>query len=542
LRRSSRKILVAVVAGVLLAGAPTLIFNLWLDQLIDRDGQHDVEISAKRAIVLAEARISQVLATLAQLAEHRVEICSAEHVALMRDAAFRTAPIKEIAVLGLDGQPRCVDLAYPLGSHQMLGPRRIGRPGENLIEVVRPADRGERLLRVRRVEAAGHGLAALIPAELFLPQSASNGERFTAFVRLTTSDGTLIVQSGTDPSERLPASDLYAAQVESTRHEVTATVAMPKADLVPLAHLNRIRMVVNCVVAVLLFGFAYVVPRWREEDPIADIEQALKARELVPYYHPVVDIKSGRIIGAEVLVRWRKPDGTVVSPGAFVPMIEQRGLIMEMTSALMRQVCTEAGAALGSRPRLKISFNLAARHFADDRIVAEVSSIFADSPIRMSQVVLEVTERQPLDNLTSTRRVIAALQGLGCKVALDDVGTGHNGLSHILKLGVDIIKIDKMFVDAIGTERNSATIIESLVDLARNMRMEIIAEGVENFDQVVYLRDHGIRSAQGFVFAPPLPGSSFLTLLEAIDPPRVPAEQPAATPHYISARNRAGAV
>jgi EAL domain-containing protein (putative c-di-GMP-specific phosphodiesterase class I) len=142
---------------------------------------------------------------------------------------------------------------------------------------------------------------------------------------------------------------------------------------------------------------------------------------------------------------------------------------------------------------------------------------------------------------SSTRRVIAALQGLGCNVALDDVGTGNNGLSHILKLGVDIIKIDKMFVDAIGTERNSATIIETLVDLARNMRMEIIAEGVENFDQVVYLRDHGIRSAQAFVFSPPLPGSSFLTLLEPVDPLPVPAEKPAATPHYISARNRAGA-
>jgi sensor c-di-GMP phosphodiesterase-like protein len=541
LRRSSRKILVAVVAGVLLAGAPMLAFNVWLDELIDRHGREDVETSAKRVIVLAEARISQVIAALAQLAEHKVETCSADHVALMREAAFRTAPIKEIAVVGLDGQPRCVDLAYPLGSHQALGPRRIGRPGEHLIEVVRLGDRSERLLRVRRVEASGLGLSALIPAELFLPQSSSSGEAFKAFVRLTTSDGTLIVQSGTDPGEWAPASELYSAQVASTRHEVTATVAMPKSELVPIVYLNRIRQVVNGVVAVLLLGFAAIISRWRGENPIADIEHAIRARELVPYYHPVVDIKTGRIMGAEVLVRWRKPDGTVVSPGAFIPMIEQRGLIMEMTSALMRQVCAEAGAALGSRPRLKIGFNLAARHFADDRIVAEVSNIFAKSPIRMSQVVLEVTERQPLDNLTSTRRVIAALQGLGCKVALDDVGTGHNGLSHILKLGIDIIKIDKMFVDAIGTERNSATIIETLVDLARNMRMEIIAEGVENFDQVVYLRDHGVRSAQGFVFSPPLPGSSFLTLLDSVDPLPVAAEKPAATPHYISARSRAGA-
>ena len=98
-------------------------------------------------------------------------------------------------------------------------------------------------------------------------------------------------------------------------------------------------------------------------------------------------------------------------------------------------------------------------------------------------------------------------------VGIDDVGTGHSGLSYMLKLGVDFIKIDKMFVDAIDTERYSATIIETLVGLARDMRMEIIAEGVETFEQVQHLRARGIRQAQGYVFAPPLPGASFLQLL-----------------------------
>ena len=104
--------------------------------------------------------------------------------------------------------------------------------------------------------------------------------------------------------------------------------------------------------------------------------------------------------------------------------------------------------------------------------------------MRLSQLVLEVTERQPIENLTETRRVIAALQGLGVKVAIDDVGTGHSGLSYMLKLGVDIIKIDKMFIDSLGTDRNSNTIIETLIDLAQNMRMDVIAEGVESFEQV----------------------------------------------------------
>ena len=102
----------------------------------------------------------------------------------------------------------------------------------------------------------------------------------------------------------------------------------------------------------------------------------------------------------------------------------------------------------------------------------------------------------------------AALQGLGARVGIDDVGTGHSGLSYMLKLGVDFIKIDKIFVDALDTERYSATIIETLVGLARDMRMEIIAEGVETFEQVQHLRARGIRRAQGYVFAPPLPGAS----------------------------------
>jgi EAL domain-containing protein (putative c-di-GMP-specific phosphodiesterase class I) len=136
----------------------------------------------------------------------------------------------------------------------------------------------------------------------------------------------------------------------------------------------------------------------------------------------------------------------------------------------------------------------------------------------MSQVVLEVTERQPLEDLLAARQVIAGLQDLGCKVAIDDVGTGHGGLSYMLKLAVNYIKIDKLFIDAIGTERYSATIIETLVDLARNMRIEVFAEGVETFEQVKFLRERGVHLCQGYVFAPPLPGPLFRQLLEAAQP------------------------
>jgi sensor c-di-GMP phosphodiesterase-like protein len=282
--------------------------------------------------------------------------------------------------------------------------------------------------------------------------------------------------------------------------------------------LRRIGIVVTGLLACVILIIALVVPWRQRHDPIAEIERALMAGEFIPYYQPIVDIKSGGLLGAEVLVRWRKPDGTLIAPGAFIPLVESSGLILELTRSLMRQVCKEAGAAIGRRPGMYVTFNIAPRHFADSVVLNDVGSIFEGSSIRLSQVVLELTERHELHNLAAARRVIAALQALGCRIAIDDVGTGHSGLSYILKLGVDIIKIDKLFVDAIKTERHSQAIVATLVDLARNLRMQIVAEGVENFEQVIYLREHGISAAQGFVFAPPLPASAFLQLVEAIDP------------------------
>jgi sensor c-di-GMP phosphodiesterase-like protein len=207
------------------------------------------------------------------------------------------------------------------------------------------------------------------------------------------------------------------------------------------------------------------------------------------------------------------------------------GLIIEMTRTLMRRVCRDAGAVLGARPHLKIGFNLTARHFANEEIVDDVRKIFKHSLLKLTQIVLEVTERQPIENLTETRRVIARSRGSASRLRSTTLAPATAGCQYMLKLGVDIIKIDKLFIDSIGTDRHSNTIIETLIDLAQNMRMDVIAEGVESFEQVLQLRDLGIRAAQGFVFSPPLPCSAFLQLVETIDPLKagVPAaDQPTA--------------
>ena len=520
----TRRNLIAIAIGVLLAAAPLVAFDFWLDGLIDRQGQAEVATAARRAVALANSRLNQVIEALDALAAQGVDSCQPGPIDAMRQAAFSAMPIKEVAVVSPDGQTVCTHLGLPLGQRKLIASVPLAGADGYTIDTLQIAN-GQQMVRLRRKVGAGpNEIAALVPALLFLPQVSMEGSPFSAYAHLATRDGTLIGVTGERPKD---SDARFAVKVTSDKFGLEAEIVAPRA-IVPADHagLRWLGMLATGAIVLILAAFLMLIRRRAPGDPVADIERALAAGEFVPYYQPIVDIRSGQLRGAEVLVRWRKPDGTLVLPGAFIPLAESSGLIRAMTHDLMRRVCAEAGHAIGCRPAMKISFNFAGKLFSDDSIVKEVCKIFSGSPIKLSQVVLEVTERDPIENFTETRQIIAALQGLGIRIAIDDVGTGHSGLSYMLKLGVDIIKIDKMFVDAIGTDRNSTTIVETLVDLAHNMRMDVVAEGVENFEQVIHLRELGIRSAQGYVFAPPLPGSAFLQLVEAIDPlPVAAAEQ-----------------
>ncbi|HXD47107.1 MAG TPA: EAL domain-containing protein [Pseudolabrys sp.] len=516
-RAMSRHNLIAIAVGVFLAGAPLLVFNLWFGNLLDRQSQREIDNTAQRAVSVANARLSQALAALDDLSGQGVASCAGDAVETMRVASFLAAPVKQIAVMSPDGETLCSDVARPPGSQTLLTTQAApSKPGV-FLDFVRVGE-VETMVRLRRTAGAGpNQLAALVPLPLLLPQASTDGGPLKAFAGIIGRDGARLGGTGARPDA--VDGSIVQARSSSRLFGFDIEIVAPR-DLMLGEHasLRWIGILISALIIVAVAGFLLLVPRRNPNDPVTQLAEALDAGEFVPYYQPVVDIRSGQLRGAEVLVRWKKPDGSLVLPGAFIPLAESSGLIQEMTRHLMRQVCAEAGPALGRRPALKISFNFAGKLFADDSIVKDVRKIFSASPIKLTQVVLEVTERDPIENLTQARQIIAALQGLGVRIAIDDVGTGHSGLSYMLKLGVDIIKIDKMFVDAIGSDRNSNTIVETLVDLAHNMRMDVVAEGVENFEQVMHLRELGIRSAQGYVFAPPLPGSAFLELVEAIDP------------------------
>ena len=506
--------IVAVVFGILVAGAPIILFNAWLK----KQGDDEAAIIAAWALGSTEIQVGQSIAVLQDLSARGVDSCKPAYVEAMRQAALLTGPIKQVMLIAPNGDTLCTDTSGLAARQELLSSAATATPGI-VLEVTKLPARGERFLRIRKIgQPDKPGLAALVPASLLLPQTLAQGGRPLGATRIAMADGTPLGDSGMTPDPATPGPQ-FSDSLRSKQYPLVMTVSMQRSGVVAnYDDLRRIAIVITGGIALVILLFALLLAKREPPDSNAEMARAIRDDEFVPYYQPIVDLQSGRLLGAEVLVRWRAPDGTMIEPGAFVLLLESSGLVLEFTRKLMRRVRKELADAVGQRPHMAIAFNVAPRHFDDALILHDVATIFDGSGIRLSQLVLELTERHEVADLTNMRRTIAALQRVGCKVAIDDVGTGHSGLSYILKLGVDIIKMDKMFVEAIGSEGHSKAIIETLIDLAKNMRMEIIAEGVETFDQVTYLRERGIGAAQGYVFAPALPAGTFLQLLEAMDP------------------------
>jgi EAL domain-containing protein (putative c-di-GMP-specific phosphodiesterase class I) len=207
-----------------------------------------------------------------------------------------------------------------------------------------------------------------------------------------------------------------------------------------------------------------------------------------------------------------------VPPGSFIDYAEMTGLAIPMTISLMQQVKADLADLCREMPTLKVSINLFEGHFRNGAIVEDVQAIFGGA-ISFRQLVFEITERRPLGDSAQAHSVIAGLHALGAKLAMDDAGTGHSNLAYLQTLGVDVIKIDRIFVDMIKEGTTQVPVLDGLIAVARDLGTEVIAEGVETETQALYLRARGVVMAQGFLFAPALKVGPFKTLARALNAP-----------------------
>ncbi|MGO9853430.1 MAG: EAL domain-containing protein [Acidimicrobiales bacterium] len=263
--------------------------------------------------------------------------------------------------------------------------------------------------------------------------------------------------------------------------------------------------------------YASVLARLELEE---ELRAAIDAGDLAVHYQPIIDLDAHRVVGLEALVRWSHPTRGLVPPAVFVPLAEELGLIGEIDSFVLRSACRQArewrDEHLGS-PELTMSVNLSARQltepFLSDRIAAQIDECGFDP----RSLILEITESAMLTDNDATVHNLAQLRALGVRIALDDFGTGYSSFSHLDRLQIDIVKIDKSFVQALGSPDDTRGLAAAIVQLARTLGYQAIAEGVEQAEQADSLRALGCGLAQGYHLGRPLDATATGLLLGSYD-------------------------
>jgi EAL domain-containing protein (putative c-di-GMP-specific phosphodiesterase class I) len=246
----------------------------------------------------------------------------------------------------------------------------------------------------------------------------------------------------------------------------------------------------------------------------ADLRKGLERHELEVYYQPFYSLDEEHIVGAEALVRWRHPASGLISPGKFIPIAEETGLILPLGRYVLDQACQQL---CSMRDRLgvdlPISINLSPRQFQQSGLLAQVAGVLDATGLPSELLIFEITESMVMEDISSAREIMKKLNRLGVRLAIDDFGTGHSSLAYLKQFPVHEVKVDRAFVQGVAESPVDSAIVRAVIDLADAMGIPTVAEGVETKSQVVGLKMLGCQVAQGFCFWHPLHAAEFDQLL-----------------------------
>jgi EAL domain-containing protein (putative c-di-GMP-specific phosphodiesterase class I) len=250
------------------------------------------------------------------------------------------------------------------------------------------------------------------------------------------------------------------------------------------------------------------------------MRRAIANEEFVTYYQPVVNLASGEVVGSEALVRWEHPELGLLPPSKFIGLAEDTGLILEIGDFVMRDACARTRAWQDQGfGRLRIAVNISARHFAQRNFSERLVEILGETRLDPTSLELELTETSIMENTDSAARLLRQIRKLGVKIAIDDFGTGYSSLSYLKLLPIDTVKLDRSFVKGATTDPDDAALVMAIVTLAHNLKLRVIAEGVETQEQGAFLRLLRCDEAQGYLYGKPVPPELFESRF-AVDPKR----------------------
>ncbi len=307
---------------------------------------------------------------------------------------------------------------------------------------------------------------------------------------------------------------LYAI-VHSTKRPIAAIVATSKQRLLSHFYNHLIFALPAGILGSLVLLLLWLRISQEYRSPKRKLQRALGKRQLCLYYQPIIDIKTEKCIGVEALLRWPGNQGQVMNPAEFIPLAEKEGMIEQVTDYVIDNVFSELGAYLATHADRYISINLSASDFHTSRVIARTNQKTEQYAVRPQQIKFEVTEHAFLD-VTKMTPIIQAFRQAGYEVAIDDFGIGYSNLHNLKSLNIDILKIDKSFVETLTTHKTSHLIAEHIIELAHSLGLKTIAEGVETEEQVNWLRKRGVRYCQGWFFAKAMPPQVFMAWAEQV--------------------------
>ncbi len=508
--RVVRYSLVALSVGVFVGAA-----QLVVDALIDAQNRKQLRELSNLIVRRAEISVDYAFLTLGELVEKGTAGCDAAALGELRRQVYRRSTIKDIRIVDRSGRVVCS--AYPetmeYDTVELVAAETLASRNSQ-VRLFHLDQKSGVALGVLWEVLADFSLVAVLNTDALLFDPLPIELRDNSEIWLKLENGSAFATYKPDAGPDAIKSPVSFTAV-SDRYPLVSEISV---DYATLRGWNKEAHPVSLTVGGLLglaFGLLLAKAVNRPKSAAMELDGALARREFVPYLQPLFSLRTGDIVGCEILARWIRSDGTVVLPSRFIPLVEQQGRIAPLTWQVVSRALVELRPLLSEDKTFKVSFNVSPTHLMSDEFVDDLRKNVLEAGVATRQVMVELTEQEQLPDLARAAVVIARLRHYGFKVAIDDVGTGHSGLSYIKTLGVNTIKIDKLFIDTIGRDHAADVVVEMLVRMARELGMTTVAEGIENRRQLEVLRNCGVDEGQGLLVSPPVPVGQFLGLVRA---------------------------
>jgi len=242
----------------------------------------------------------------------------------------------------------------------------------------------------------------------------------------------------------------------------------------------------------------------------ANLRKALEQEQFRLHYQPKVDIRTGQVVGMEALVRWENPDLGLVLPARFIPVAEERGLIIPLSEWALREACQQMVAWRSEGiPPLRVSVNLSASQFSQKDLLATLERTLRETGMDPCWLELEITESLLMRDVETTIARLTSFQDLGIEISIDDFGTGYSSLAYLKRFSINALKVDQSFIREIPHDPDDAAIVRAVVALGHSLRLRVVAEGVEHESQLAFLKELGCDEVQGYYFSRPLSSDAF---------------------------------